>query len=382
MIRFVLCSLVASAAWSRPMKSQTFEEAAVAATCSTGLECVAPSSGAATTKRGGPLRRRSALCPDNSFSYFDTCPCFPGYTGATCEEKLAATQANPWFTASCPNLKQTVTYSVDTPLSELGGEFSSAKSCQPMKKQQACAYLCYSHPSYGAAVVPTSLWSTAQSAEAALWKSLGGTGSPSHDRAPEHWRGFNNLACLPSSSLGRVIEVGAGPWTQLKGFLHVRSGLSVSEFTVFEPGADGYMRNVASCSYRSGSSLEVWGGGGGVHPFPVVVNSKGGEVLKRGSHDRPYDTLISINVLEHVQDAFAYLEGLYRALRRGGVLIFHERFYEGDDVSGGDAYHPVRVRRSVLDVFLAGFTILFNNCAAGYDGRAGERGYYVIAVKN
>jgi len=245
------------------------------------------------------------------------------------------------------------------------------------KNQTACAYLCYSHPTYGTAVVPQSLWKTAQKAEAELWRTLGGPGSPKDDRAAEHWRGFGNFACLPSASLGRVIEVGAGPWTQLKGILHVRPGLEVSEFTVFEPGAEGYMRDVATCSYRSGR-LEQWSGKTH-HPFGVVVRSQGGELLMQG--EAGFDTLISVNVLEHVQDAFAYLSGLHKALRRGGTLVFHERFYSDEAVVMGDAFHPVRVKREVFDTFLGSFDVLFNNCQHDYNGRPGEEGYYVIAIK-
>ncbi len=94
-----------------------------------------------------------------------------------------------------------------------------------------------------------------------------------------------------------------------------------------------------------------------------------------------YDTLISVNVLEHVQDAFQYLTGLYRALRRGGTLIMHERYYDDLSVVDGDGYHPVRVKKAVLDKFLSLFHITFNNCSAEYEGRPGEHGYYVIGRK-
>lgn len=353
-----------------------------------------------------PVRksRGPSSCPKHSHSYFGTCPCYPGYTGDECDVVLEV--ANPWYSAYCPNLDAArrggATFSPRTPLDELGGEFYSfapgagtvgqtAASCAPMPKdQRACAYLCFSHPSYGAAVVPESLWKTAQQKEAELWKSLGGGGNPKHDRAVEHWRGFDNFNCIPGTSLGRVIEVGAGPWTQLKGLLHARTDLSVTEFTVFEPGADGYVKNVASCSYRSGR-LETWSGEGH-HAFPVVVRSQGGELLdaKNGHQAQAqaqvqaqggYDTLLSINVVEHVESAFAYLSGLHRALRPGGLLIFHERFYNDTDIVRGDEWHPVRVKQQVIDTFLTGFTILYNNCGHDYDGRPDERGYYVIARK-
>jgi len=294
---------------------------------------------------------------------------------------------------------------VDTLLTDVGGEYGRefADACPPPTKGKFCAYLCYSHPSYGTAVVPKALWSAAQAAEAALWARVAKweRSSSSNDRAVEHWKAFANFASLPSSfNLGRTIEVGAGPWTQLKGILYVRSDLQVSEFTVWEPGAKRYMNEVDSCSYKSGDKLLKWDAQTEerYHSFPVVVNSDGGELLAASSsfsssallknkdkqqqqQQQQYDTLISINVLEHVQNAFEYLTGLYLALRSGGLLILHERYYNADTIVDGDNYHPVRVTKHVLDHFLSGFEVLFNNCSASYEQRVGEQGYYVIARK-
>jgi SAM-dependent methyltransferase len=198
-----------------------------------------------------------------------------------------------------------------------------------------------------------------------------------NDRAEEHWKAFDSFHCMAHGmQLGKVIEVGAGPWTQLKGILHIRSDLVVDHFTIWEPMAKRYMSEVRSCSYRSGTSL-VKVDGSGTHSFPVQVISSGGELII--SREK-FDTVISINVLEHVQDAFKYLTGLYKALRTGGLLIFHDRYYGNNEITQGDLYHPVRIKRKVLDHFLSGFDILFNNCSAHYDGRK-DRGYYVLARK-
>jgi len=233
------------------------------------------------------------------------------------------------------------------------------------------------------AAVPKSLWAHAQKAEADLWQGIGGGDSGSNDRAAEHWRSFDSLSCLPKGmQLGTVIEVGAGPWTQLKGFLHIRPDLEIKQFTVWEPSADRYMKEVSSCSYRSGDTLRKFDGSG-MHPFPVNVISTGGESLINpdSSAQQQYDTLVSINVIEHVQDVFQYLTGLYVSLKPRGLLIFHDRYYSNDQITNGDIYHPVRIKKKILDHFLSGFEIIYNNCNADYDGRKGDQGYYVIARK-
>ena len=62
------------------------------------------------------------------------------------------------------------------------------------------------------------------------------------------------------------------------------------------------------------------------HEFPVRVQSDGGELLT-SVNGRLFDTVISVNVLEHVQNAFAYLTGLVSVLKPGGLLMLHEVGY-------------------------------------------------------
>lgn len=42
-------------------------------------------------------------------------------------------------------------------------------------------------------------------------------------------------------------------------------------------------------------------------------------------HTEHYDTLIMINVVEHVMDAVTLMRNIYHALKPGGLLIFHEK---------------------------------------------------------
>ena len=360
-----------------------------ATVCSVKSQCLDPSRDRELSLPPTKEVRECGQCPGSrSFCFMGTCPCHPGWTGQACDIWLKDVgPPNPWYSLHCPNLRDpnSPTFTKDTnAAAELGGEYSvkaQGPKCQPLDKQDArgasaCAYLCFSNHMYGVAAVPISLWQAAQTAEIQLWKSLGAPALSPNDRAAEHWRGFGNFVCIRNASLGRVIEVGAGPWTQIKGLLHVRPELSIFELTLFEPGAESYMRDVPSCSYRTGR-LERFDSRG-VHDFPLVVQSQGGELLAGGGQ---YDSLLSINVLEHVQDAWRYLSALVDALRPGGLLVFHERYYGDSEVLRGDLWHPVRVKRAVLDAFLSRFDVLFNNCNADFDNRRQESGYYVIGVK-
>ena len=151
----------------------------------------------------------------------------------------------------------------------------------------------------------------------------------------------------------------------------------MADFTIVEPSANSYMAEVSTCSYRDGTRLMKWNGDG-FHSFPVNVISSGGESLPYYSQ---FDALISINVIEHVQNVFEYLTKLVDVLRPGGLLIFHDRYYNNPQIMDGDIMHPIRIKRRILDHFLNRFDIIFNNCSAAYGMRPGETGYYVIARK-
>ena len=72
-----------------------------------------------------------------------------------------------------------------------------------------CSQLCYSHPLYGVAVVPTSIWKAAQQAEGKNWVWHGKLGWVG-DRYKDHFQGFQRYSCLPEA-LGHVIEFGMCP---------------------------------------------------------------------------------------------------------------------------------------------------------------------------
>lgn len=169
------------------------------------------------------------FCSGNSTCFLGYCLCNPGYGGEKCDMKLEP--ANMWYTRNCPNLSQKNTMDISTPLERVGGEYpralSGATQCTPPANPKFCAYLCYSHNTYGTAIVPLSLWRAAQAAEGNLWAAVGGPreAHDSNDRAAEHWKAFDGFRVLAAGTrLGRVVEVGAGPWTQLKGILHIRCG--------------------------------------------------------------------------------------------------------------------------------------------------------------
>ncbi len=313
------------------------------------------------------------------FKYFDLKVCYPGYSGDECDRRMKV--ANPWYTQQCPNLQGDDTFD---PHIVIDTKVFGKEGCNPPGNSMGlplsyCASLCYSHPKYGIAVIPHFIWETAQKAEGSAWK-----GNPSNDdRSAEHITAFQSYKSGLPHDLGDVIEVGAGPWTQTRGMLDANNKLKVKSFTVYEPGADFYKRNTPSCAYKTGKLIKFHRAQG-FHEFPVTVIGTGGESLL--TWNKKYDTLVSINVIEHVENALEYLEGLWKVIKPGGLLIFHDRYCitpeKCDGALGRNLYHPIRISKFILDTFLSKFDMQFLNDKPNWGGRrVGEVGYYFIGRK-
>lgn len=105
--------------------------------------------------------------------------------------------------------------------------------------------VCHYHPDYGVLEVSKSRWEQAQYFELQLWKD---NDDIINDRSDEHINNFNNYHNLPNQ-LGHVLEIGAGPFTQLKSILDITNA-SFKSLTIVEPQILQYMTNVSGCTYK------------------------------------------------------------------------------------------------------------------------------------
>lgn len=213
-------------------------------------------------------------------------------------------------------------------------------------------------------------------AEFAVWKGL--SYSAPGDRSGEHLQGFGYFSFFANDThwLGKTLEVGAGPYTQTKAVLQF-THMQVESITLAEPNIYRYV-SLDNCPYKDGSLLG----------YPTILVSARVEDL---AFVHTFDTVIHMNVLEHVNDAFEYLTKMYMALKPGGMLIFHERWHTnaeagvlGDPQGSGFQLHPVRVRKPVLDHLLSLFDPLYNTTEPTTLMRQrsmGEEAYYFVGIK-
>jgi SAM-dependent methyltransferase len=221
---------------------------------------------------------------------------------------------------------------------------------QPPKACSADWDHCFYHPDYGVAVVSRERWLRAQAGEQQNWAGLTGQG----DRVQDHLLGFKKYEAVPDA-LGDMLELGCGPWTQSKYMFEQRTSFQIRSLTLWDPSLLNYVVNVPSVAYKNGTL-------GGQ---PVVLVNAGAENLS--NLRSAYDTIMIINVMEHVENAYAILESIYQALRPGGILIFNDRWWDmypidGVPNTGADRLlHPIRLKRAVFEWFFHGFDVLLDH---------------------
>ncbi|VDI52484.1 Hypothetical predicted protein [Mytilus galloprovincialis] len=192
----------------------------------------------------------------------------------------------------------------------------------------------------GTLSVPCKRWHGAQSVEKITWdKRVTPT-----DRNEAHAKSFNYYKSLPQH-LGNIIEIGAGPFTQAQTIVQGKTATSI---TLIEPMAFHYMTNVKRCFYKNGSFGSL----------PTTILSIPAEEL---SNVRKFDTLIMINVIEHVYDAISILNAAINLIKENGVFIWHERLwnnYLGIANSKHDRefqLHPIRIKHVIAKQVLSMF---------------------------
>jgi len=205
----------------------------------------------------------------------------------------------------------------------------------------------------GITKVPHERWLQAQDFEATGWLRCW-TGEHD-DRNHEHAALFDGYRAL-GEDLGDVLEVGCGPFTQLQTIIRPGNQRHIKTVTLLDPLLSRYLSH-PHCFYRSCQFLDL----------PTTFLPIQAETLQ----DREvYDTVISINVLEHVQDAQQVLDNIWQALRPGGTIVLGERAWDRYDPQElYDAGHPIRVTTRFLHAFRDRFRVQFKN------------GTYFIGVK-
>ena len=208
-------------------------------------------------------------------------------------------------------------------------------------------------PGKGIARVDRARWEEAQRYEKRTWMDL--NRGAVEDRNQVHAARFAGYEALAGRRFERAIELGCGPFTNLRLILEVAD---VGEVHLLDPLARDYLAH-PGCRYRTGTlSAEPRHPGArfrvGVGR-PVTLEACAIEDYRpRGR----FDLVVMVNVLEHCLDAEAVLRRVDELVAPGGTFVFHDTFITPErlqEVMSAlyDAGHPIRLDRRLVGYFLA-----------------------------
>jgi SAM-dependent methyltransferase len=250
---------------------------------------------------------------------------------------------------------------------------SSVVGCGPPSSFDAAGDYCRFYTAdTGIVSITRERWAQAQSVEASVWDGNQG----GDDRNEQHAGWFDQYRSVNGSSLGRVLEVGSGPFTQTKTILGKMARVNVESITLADPLMLFYHSHVPSCPYKDGSLMG----------YPTQFISAGGEDLLLRSD---YDTVVMMNVLEHCRDGVRVLENLHTAVKAGtGCLIFSERWYdtkwnryEKDRIPFWDVMHPINIKKAMINKLLENYRPLYRRDFFYEGDYPTDEGVYFIGIK-
>eukprot|EP00727_Mastigamoeba_balamuthi_P007518 m51a1_g3387 hypothetical protein (516) ;mRNA; r:505298-508846 len=210
-------------------------------------------------------------------------------------------------------------------------EFTRAKCDERTEPRHRCTHVpgCWFTEDSGTANIPRSMWQTAQEAKREYWV----TSLLTNDRARDHKEKFQNYELLPDD-LGKVLEIGPGPFTQIKWILGARDEFDVHSITLVDPNLLFYMGKTQNCAYKSGD----------VSMRQTILMMSAAEDLHMRDE---FDTLVMVDVLEHVSNAHVVLQNAFEALKVGGFIVLQERYLNGKP-QWKDKGHPVAISETLL----------------------------------
>eukprot|EP00981_Chlorochromonas_danica_P012928 scaffold5574_cov162-Ochromonas_danica.AAC.3 len=162
---------------------------------------------------------------------------------------------------------------------------------------------------------------------------------------------FHQYSSLEGLDLGKVLELGAGGYTQARSILE-RVNATMKEITLVDPLVYHY-QSIKGCSYYDGQLVV----NNTVFPTTLsnlTIEAFGATLSTQGGL---YDTVILMNVIVYAQDALKILETVYSALKPNGLLIFHDRYFDNWIKSSkcktaGFSVNIQQVSETTLDHFL------------------------------
>ncbi|PIT98118.1 MAG: hypothetical protein COT71_02550 [Candidatus Andersenbacteria bacterium CG10_big_fil_rev_8_21_14_0_10_54_11] len=174
----------------------------------------------------------------------------------------------------------------------------------------------------GVIAVDRRRWQTAQEFEYRTWMIDGQ--HVRDDRNRYHRAAFDNYTALASRSFKRGIELGCGPFTNIR---HILRYCRVAELHLLDPLLHHYLHHPHRKYTKAG--LRVWQRNRGIslpRRQPVVFHNTSIEEFKPASPNQ-CDLIVMINVLEHCMNAKRVFATIQSLAAPGAFFVFADKYY-------------------------------------------------------
>lgn len=202
-----------------------------------------------------------------------------------------------------------------------------------------------------------------------IWRALSLVGMvPKHrgDDWNTWWmQQFDNYSFVPGF-LDNVIEVGCGPYTNVRLMLDKRV---IHHLVLSDPLIRTYVKFkltfVRERYARADCTLDD-------HPLEELPFK-----------DANFDLAVMINVLDHVRDAKACMENLYRVVKPGGIVIFGQDLSRDEDSDAllsdrGLVGHPIKLHEDWFKPWISQCEPIIHKVLKREEGRDDEKHYATL----
>lgn len=228
--------------------------------------------------------------------------------------------------------------------------YAGGEALELLDKKNDAVYIDEEH---GITHVDLSRWQEAQNYERKTW--MVDFCHFREDRNSVHMDHFDNYSVLRGQNFGRAIELGCGPFTNIR---HLAKVANISQIHLLDPLIGDYLSHL-NCAYN-GRKLNVeqgilWDIFKMHKRIPVTVHES---TIEEFETLHKFDLILMINVMEHCFDANKVFEKILEIAADRAFFIFHERYYSAKELRNElryeyDAGHPLKIDCKLVDNFLS-----------------------------
>jgi SAM-dependent methyltransferase len=219
----------------------------------------------------------------------------------------------------------------------------------------------------GVIKVSSERWKKAQYCERKHWLEIGLKSND--DRNQYHSKIFNNYENIKNEVFDNVLEIGCGPFTNLR---IIAKFCKIKECSLLDPLVFDYLEHPFSSYNKDYLFSESFPLLGKIVSkiFPnyykfylknlsqkIIINELLNIPVEKLPLTKKYDLVTMINVIEHCYDIQKIFQNILEITKKGSYFIFSDKLYNHTQISkeikiGYDAAHPLKVDKQVVETFL------------------------------